>query len=87
VRSKVELFEEIRRERRQQELSIRELAERHQMHRRTVRQALASAQPPARKTYPPRGRPAIDPWASVVDGWLLGDRDAPRKQRHTARPV
>jgi hypothetical protein len=85
VRSRVELFEQIRRDRRLELLSIRELAERHGAHRRAVRQALASAIPPPRKTYPPRPRPAIDPWAAVIDGWLLGDQDAPRKQRHTAR--
>ena len=65
MRSRVELFEQIRRDRRLEQLSIRELAERHGVHRRTVRQALASAVPPPRKAYPPRRRPAIDPW---VDG-------------------
>ena len=33
-----------------------ELAERHKVHRRTVRQALASPLPPPRKQYPPRRR-------------------------------
>jgi transposase len=83
----VELFEEIRRDRRLNQLSIRELAERHGVHRRAVRQALVSAVPPPRKAYPPRRRPAIDPWATVIDAWLMADRDAPRKQRHTARRV
>jgi transposase len=87
VRSRVELFEQIRRDRRLEQLSIRELAERHGVHRRTVRQALASAMPPPRKAYPPRARPAIEPWVAVIDGWLIADRDAPRKQRHTARRV
>ena len=68
-------------------LSIRELADRHRVHRRTVRQALADAVPPPRKAYPPRARPAIDPCATVIDGWLLADQDVPRKQRHTARRV
>jgi hypothetical protein len=84
ARSKVELFEQIRRDRRIGGLSIRELAERH---RRTVRQALASAVPPPRKVYPRRPRPAIDPYVEVIDSWLLADRDVPRKQRHTARRV
>ena len=87
ARSRVELFEQIRRDRRVEGLSIRELAERHRVHRRTVRQALASAVPPPRKGYPRRQRPAIDPWVEVIDGWLLADRDVPRKQRHTARRV
>jgi len=87
VRSRVELFEQIRRDRRVEESSIRELAEKHGAHRRTVRQALAAAVPPPRKTYPVRVRPAIDPWVTVIDGWLIDDKDAPRKQRHTARRV
>jgi transposase len=85
VRSRVELFERIRRDRRVEELSIRELAVRHGVHRRTVREALASAVPPPRKAYARRYRPAMDAWAEVVDGWLLADRAVPRKQRYTRR--
>jgi transposase len=85
--TRVELFEQIRRDWRAGGFSIRELAVRHQVHRRTVRQALTSAVPPPRKTYPSRPRPAIDPYAAIIDGWLLADRDVPRKQRHTARRV
>jgi transposase len=87
ARSKVELFEQIRRDRRGEELSIRELAQRHRVHRRTVRQALASAVPPPRKAYASRSRPAIDPYIEVIDSWLLGDQKVPRKQRHTARRI
>ena len=87
ARSRVELFEQIRKDRRVEGTSIRELADRHRVHRRTVRQALASAVPPVRKPYPQRPRPAIDDYAAIVDGWLVADRQVPRKQRHTARRV
>ena len=87
ARSRVELFEQIRRDWRAEGSSIRELADRHHVHRRTVRQALASAVPPPRKVYPERPRPAIGPYAAIIDGWLVADRDVPRKQRHTARRV
>ena len=87
ARSRVELFEQIRKDRRVEGTSIRELADRHRVHRRTVRQALASAVPPARRPYPQRPRPAIDDYAAIVDGWLVADRQVPRKQRHTARRV
>ena len=66
---------------------MRELADRHHVHRRTVRQALASAVPPPRKAYSQRPRPAIGAYAAVIDEWLLADRDVPRKQRHTARRI
>src|SRR5215216_5679467 len=84
--SRVELFERIRRERRDQGLSIRELAERHRVRRRTVRQALGSAVPPARKP-PQRQAPALGGHEATVRGWLMEDQVAPPKQRHTARRV
>jgi len=87
ARSRVELFEQIRRDWRAGGSSIRELAVRHHVHRRTVRQAVASAVPPPRKAYQQRPRPALDPYVQVIDGWLVADRDVPRKQRHTARRV
>ena len=87
VGSRVELFEAIRRDRRVEGLSIRELADRHEVHRRTVRQALDAALPPPRKTYPARRCRAIEAWTVVIDGWLIADQDLPRKQRHTARRV
>jgi transposase len=83
----VELFEQIRKDSRAEGTSIRELADRHHVHRRTVRQALASAVPPPRKEYPQRPRPAVDAYADVIDSWLMADRLVPRKQRHTARRV
>jgi transposase len=87
VRSRVELFEQIRRDRRVEGMSIRELADKHRVHRRTVRQALDNAVPAPRKAYPPRARPAIDPYVEIIDDWLVKDREVPRKQRHTARRV
>ena len=34
-----------------------------------------------------RGRRAIGPYTQVIDAWLVADRDVPRKQRHTARRI
>lgn len=82
----MELFAAIRRDARVEECSIRELAERYQVHRRTVRQALASAAPPARKTAR-RTSPRLEPFKAAIDEMLRADLDAPRKQRHTARRV
>jgi len=82
----VELFEAIRRDHRREELSIRELAARHGVHRRTVRQALESAQPPPRKA-PERAAPKLELIAPLIDMMLRVDLDAPRKQQHTARRV
>lgn len=85
--SRVELFELIRRDHRAEHLSIRELARRHGVHRRTVRQALAQAVPPPRKRPERRPAPALGPYRALIDAWLEADRQAPRKQRHTARRI
>lgn len=84
--TRVELFEAIRRDARREELSIRQLAVRHGVHRRTVRAALTSPVPPARK---PRASPApkLEPIKPLIDAMLREDLTAPRKQQHTARRV
>ena len=84
-RSRAELFESIRRGHRDG-FSIRELADLHCVRRRTVRQAIAEAVPPPRKT-PARVRPASDPWEPVIRAWMEADRLVHRKQRHKAQRV
>ena len=82
----MEQFERIRRDKREEDLSVRALSRRHKVHRRTVRQALAAALPPPR-VVPARAAPVLDPWKPIIREWLVADRTAPRKQRHTARRV
>src|SRR4051795_11287582 len=85
--SSVEQFEQIRRDHEREGLSIRALAARHGVHRRAVRQALASAVPPAKRTPVGRPAPKLGPYRAIIDEWLEGDRRAPRKQQHTAKRV
>jgi transposase len=86
MESKVELFARIRRDARVRSLSIRGLAREHRVSRRTVRQALAAAEPPVRRV-PAREPPKLGPLKGVIDAMLLADLDAPRKQRHTAQRI
>jgi len=51
-----------------------------------VRQALAGAVPPSRKT-PERTSPRLAQFQAAIDAMLRGDLDGPKKQRHTARRV
>jgi transposase len=83
----VEQFEAIRRDHAREGLSIRELAKRHGVHRRAVRQALASPVPPPKRSPQDRPAPALGPFRAIVDAWLAADRELPRKQRHTSRRI
>jgi transposase len=83
----VEQFEQIRRDREHEGLSVRALAVRHGVHRRVVRQALESAVPPAKRTPVGRPAPKLGAYRALIDAWLEGDKHAPRKQRHTAKRI
>jgi transposase len=83
----MELFEQIRRDRDREGLSTRALAARHGVHRRAVRQALASPVPPVKRAPEHRPSPRLGAYHAVIDEWLEADRAAPPKQRHTARRV
>ena len=87
MESRVEQFEEIRRDRDREGLSIRGLAARHGVHRRTVKQALLSPVPPVKRSPVGRPAPKLGPYRAVIDSWLEADRVAPRKQRHTAKRI
>lgn len=84
---RVEHFEAIRRDHAREELSIRELARRHGVHRRAVRQALESAVPAPKRAPESRPAPKLGACVAVIDEWIEADREAPRKQRHTARRI
>jgi len=75
----VELFEEIRREYRFGVGTIQGVAKKLKTHRRMVRQALASAIPPERKT-PARNSLKLGPVREFIEGILQSDREAPRSR-------
>jgi hypothetical protein len=82
----VELFEEIRREYEFGIGTIQGVARKLGVHRRLVREALNGAVPVV-KVAQPRARPRIEPVAAFIDAILEADRQAPRKQRHTAHRI
>ena len=83
---RVELFAAIRFDWQRNQMPVRALARKYDVHRRTVRQAIASPVPPDRKA-PERAAVVLDRVRGVIDEMLREDLAAPRKQRHTAKRV
>lgn len=82
----VELFEAIRREYEFGVGTIQGVARKFGVHRRLVREALQGAVPQDRPVRP-RPRPRLEPVAPFIEAILEADRQAPRKQRHTAHRI
>ncbi len=82
----MELYEQIRREYEHGAGTIKGVAKKLGIHRRMVREALASAMPRERK-IPERDRPKPAAAVPFIDAILEADRKAHRKQRHTAHRI
>src|SRR6266481_8261510 len=79
-------YEHIRTAQRVYKKSIRQIARETGHTRKTVRKALLGLLPKYRR----KGDPAcgvMDPVALVVEGWLNGDQQESKKQRHTAHRI
>lgn len=85
-RTKVELYEKIRREYEFGVGTIQGVARKLGVHRRMVRDAVANALPVKRKK-PERPRTKLGPATGFIDTLLEADRKEPRKQRHTAQRI
>lgn len=81
-----QLFDRIRRDSWQQKLSIRALSRKYGVHRRLVREALASPVARPRKR-PVRISPRMELHKKTVDERLRAELEAPREQRHTAKRI
>ena len=82
----MELFETIRREYEFGVGTIQGVARKLGIHRRMVREAIASAVPKEKPTVR-RDRPRLGAVVEFIDAILEADRKAPRKQRHTAHRI
>nr|WP_263289455.1 IS21 family transposase [Tateyamaria pelophila] len=68
-------------------MSQRELARHFNISRDSVRKMLAFSSPPGYRRTKAIKRPKLDGFTEIIDGWLEGDKNVPRKQRHTAKRI
>ena len=63
------------------------LTQHFNISRGTVDKIMAFSTPPGYRREKPIPRPKLDGFTEIIDAWLDGDRDVPRKQRHTAKRI
>jgi transposase len=68
-------------------MSQREAARHFNVSRDSVTKMMAFSVPPGYRRTAPVKRPKLDAFTGIIDGWLDGDREVHRKQRHTAKRV
>jgi transposase len=87
VFTNMEQWAEIRRRVLTGELSKREACREYDLHWQTLKKILSSAEPPPFRPKVPRAKPRLGPFLPVIHQILEADRQAPRKQRHTAERI
>jgi transposase len=83
----VELYAKVRHAVRIEGLSKRAVARLFGIDPRTVDKMLAFSVPPGYRRSRPPAKPKLGPFVAIIDGILAGDKDRPKKQRHTAKRI
>jgi transposase len=83
----MELWSEIRRRIHAGEISMRQACSEYHLNFRTVRKIVRQAEPASFHASVSRPKPVLGPFLALVHQILDEDRQAPPKQRHTARRI
>jgi transposase len=83
----MEQWAEIRRRVLTGEISKREACREYGLHWQTLKKVLAADEPPPWRPKVPRAKPRLGPFLPVIHQILEADRQAPKKQRHTAERI
>jgi transposase len=83
----METWAEVRRRVLAGEISKREACRAYGLHWDTLTKILTYEEPPGYRRHTPRARPRLGPFLPLIHQILESDRQAPRKQRHTARRI
>lgn len=83
----MEFWKEVRRLVLTNELSKRGACAKYSLGWHTLTKILMHDEPPGYRQSQPRAKPKIDAFLPVIHQILIDDRQAPKKQRHTARRI
>jgi transposase len=83
----MEFWKEVRRQVLTNELSKRGACKKYGLGWHTLTKILAHDEPPGYRKSEPRAKPKIDEFLPIIRQILVDDRQAPKKQRHTAHRI
>jgi transposase len=87
VRTDMEFWKEVRRRVLTQQLSRRAACREYELGWHTLQKILVHEEPPGYRRRQPRTKPKLAKFLPVIHQILVADRQAPKKQRHTARRI
>jgi transposase len=87
VYTDMEAWAEIRRRVLIGEISKRQACQEYDIHWQTLHKILTYEEPPGFRARTPRAKPRLGPFLPLIHQILEDDRQAPRKQRHTAERI
>jgi len=83
----MEMWTEIRRKVFVESASKRSIRRDYRVSARTLEKILANAEPPGYRLRVTRPKPVLGQFLGAIEEILIADRDAPAKQRHTAKRI
>ena len=87
MRSDMEFWKEVRRQVLTNELSQRAAIKKYGMGWHTLKKILAHTEPPGYQQSKARPKRKLEPFLPIIQQILEADRQAPKKQRHTAKRI
>ena len=83
----MEQWSEVRRRVLTGELSKRQACKEYRLHWDTLEKMLQHEEPPGYRQKKPRAKPVLGPFVELICEILEADKQAPKKQRHTAKRI
>ncbi len=83
----MEQWSEVRREVLTGKLSKRAACKKYELHWDTLKKILQHEEPPGYRRKEPRQKPVLGPFVELIHEILEADKQAPPKQRHTAKRI